>query len=80
MSLLYIIIIGGIAGWLANTLVKGKSKGLVMNVLIGVVGAFVGPFVFDLLNVQIGGGALGLIITATVGAVIVLFVARLIAK
>ncbi len=80
MDLLYIIIVGGIAGWLANTLVKGKSKGLIMNVLIGVTGAFVGPFVFDLLRVQVVGGVLGLIITATVGAVIVLFVARLIAK
>lgn len=76
---MYALIIGGIAGWLASNFMKGKGMGIIMNVILGIVGAFVGVFVFDLLKIQIGG-ILGDIVRPTCGAIIVLFIARFLAK
>lgn len=79
MSLIFMLIIGGIAGWLANLFMKGKGKGLVVNVIIGIVGAVIGGFLFDLLNVPVGGW-LGSLVVAFIGSVILLFTARQLSK
>lgn len=73
MSLLWTIIIGILAGWLAGVLVKGHGFGLLGNLLVGIVGAFVGGFVFDALNVAAYGTA-GSFVTMVIGAVIFLFI------
>ena len=73
--LIYIIIIGGIAGWVASNFMKGQSLGLLWNIVLGIGGAFVGNFIFStLLGMSIGSNWVGAIFTATVGAVIVLYV------
>lgn len=85
-GLLYTIIIGGLAGWIASSLMKGRGMGILMNIVLGIIGAFVGVFLFQLLGVN--GGVLGVksgtalmdIISATFGAVVVLFAARLLSK
>lgn len=86
MGLLYTIIIGGLAGWIASSLMKGRGMGMLMNIILGIIGAFVGVFLFGLLGVK--GGVLGIqsgtilmdIVSSTFGAVVVLFVAKLLAK
>jgi uncharacterized membrane protein YeaQ/YmgE (transglycosylase-associated protein family) len=71
--------IGAFAGWLAGTLMKGRGFGLFGNIVIGVIGAVLGGSVFNFLGIS-AGGLIGSIITATVGAALLLFVIRVIKK
>jgi len=79
-SILVIIIIGAIAGWLAGLIVKGFGFGLLGNIVVGIVGAFVAGIIFPVIGLGFGGGILGGIIHATVGAVILLFLIRLVKR
>ncbi|RBP77949.1 GlsB/YeaQ/YmgE family stress response membrane protein [Marinomonas rhizomae] len=76
MEIIAFLFIGALAGWLAGQLVKGGGFGLIGNIVIGVVGSFVGGFAFQLLGLY-SGSFLGSLVTATVGAVILLYVVRL---
>jgi uncharacterized membrane protein YeaQ/YmgE (transglycosylase-associated protein family) len=71
------LIIGAIAGWLAGLLVKGGGFGLIVDIIVGIVGAFIGGWLAGVLHISVGGGWISSIITAVVGAVILLFVIRL---
>ncbi|HTR06541.1 MAG TPA: GlsB/YeaQ/YmgE family stress response membrane protein [Paraburkholderia sp.] len=71
------LIIGAIAGWLAGVLVKGGGFGLIVDIIVGIVGAFIGGWLAGLLGIHIGGGMISSIITAIIGAVILLFIIRL---
>lgn len=71
------LIIGAIAGWLAGLLVKGSGFGIIVDIIVGIVGAFIGGWLAGVLHLSIGGGWISSIITAVVGAVILLFVIRL---
>ena len=73
MNFVYFICIGLVSGWLAGKLTKGAGFGLLKNLAIGIVGSFVGGWTFDLVGLN-SIGVLGSIITATAGAVILLFV------
>jgi len=79
-SILVIIIIGAIAGWLAGLIVKGFGFGLLGNIVVGIVGAFVAGIIFPVIGLGFGGGILGGIIHVTVGAVILLFLIRLVKR
>ncbi len=70
------IIIGILVGWVAGLITKGKGHGLIGNLIIGVVGAIAGGFMFDLLNIQIGG-QFGSFIMAVLGAVAVLYILKM---
>ncbi|MGH1436875.1 MAG: GlsB/YeaQ/YmgE family stress response membrane protein [Lewinella sp.] len=80
MSLLYFILIGAVAGWLAGQIMKGGGFGLLVNIILGIIGGAVGGWLFGQLGISAGGGLSGSLITATVGAVAVLFVAGLFKK
>ena len=80
MSFIYFIIIGAIAGWLAGKIMKGGGFGLVMNIVLGVVGGVVGGWLFSFLGISSDGGTLGSLVTAVAGAVLILYVGRLIKK
>lgn len=71
------IIIGAIAGWLAGLLVKGGGFGLIVDIIVGIVGAFIGGWLAGVLGIHIGGGFISSIIVAVIGAVILLFIIRL---
>ena len=74
------LVIGGIAGWLAGLILKGGGFGLVGNIVVGILGALLGGWLFKLLKISIGGEWVGPIVTATVGAVVLVFVVGLIKK
>jgi uncharacterized membrane protein YeaQ/YmgE (transglycosylase-associated protein family) len=74
------LIIGAVAGWLAGILVKGGGFGLIVDIIVGIVGAFVGGWLAAKLGISIGSGFFGTIIVAVIGAVILLFVIRLIRR
>ena len=79
-SLIVLILVGAVAGWLAGLIVKGFGYGLLGNIVIGIVGAFVASLILPQLGLSIGSGIFGAIIHATIGAVIVLFLIRLIKR
>ncbi|MGA2087295.1 MAG: GlsB/YeaQ/YmgE family stress response membrane protein [Stellaceae bacterium] len=76
-SVLVILLIGAIAGWLAGKIVEGTGFGLVADILIGIVGAFIAWWLFPQLGLYIGSGMVAQIIAATIGAVLLLVVVRL---
>jgi len=77
MSILWFLIVGLVAGWLAGVLVKGGGFGLVGDLAVGVIGAVLGGWLFSTLGVSAGGGLVGSIVVATVGAVVLLVIVRL---
>lgn len=79
MSILYQVIIGLAAGWLAGYFTQGKGFGWVGNLIIGVVGAIIGGIVFSLLGLS-PTNLLGQLISATVGALILLVIVGIVAK
>jgi uncharacterized membrane protein YeaQ/YmgE (transglycosylase-associated protein family) len=79
-SLLVWLLIGAVAGWLAGTIVKGSGFGLVGNIVVGIIGSFIGGWLFDYFAIATGGGIFGAIIGATVGAVALLFLVSLVRR
>jgi uncharacterized membrane protein YeaQ/YmgE (transglycosylase-associated protein family) len=76
-SLLVILVVGVVAGWLAGKIVQGTGFGIIGDLIIGVVGAFIGGWLLPQLGIQLGAGIVSAIINATIGAVLLLFVLRL---
>jgi uncharacterized membrane protein YeaQ/YmgE (transglycosylase-associated protein family) len=74
--LLLFLVIGIVAGFLAGKIMKGSGFGLIGDLIIGVIGSFIGVWVFGLLGIS-SGGILGLLVAAIVGALLLLFVIRL---
>ncbi|WP_211466357.1 GlsB/YeaQ/YmgE family stress response membrane protein [Collimonas silvisoli] len=74
------LIVGAIAGWLAGVLVKGGGFGLLVDIIVGIVGAFIGGWLAGILGIHVGSGIIASIVTATIGAVILLFILRLIKR
>lgn len=79
-GLLWWIVVGLIAGFLAGKVMKGGGYGVVVDIILGILGAIVGGWVFGLLGLSIGGGLLGSILVAFVGAVILIWITRLLKK
>ncbi|MDP2345513.1 MAG: GlsB/YeaQ/YmgE family stress response membrane protein [Deltaproteobacteria bacterium] len=79
-SIVIILIIGGLAGWLAGLIVKGYGFGLLGNIVIGIIGAFVGSWVLGQFGFHVGPGLIGSVLNATVGAVLVLVVIGLVRR
>jgi uncharacterized membrane protein YeaQ/YmgE (transglycosylase-associated protein family) len=78
MELLWFILIGLAAGWLAGQFMKGGGFGAIGDIVVGVIGALLGGFLFGTLGVSAGGGLLGSLIVATIGAIVLLFLLRLV--
>jgi uncharacterized membrane protein YeaQ/YmgE (transglycosylase-associated protein family) len=79
-SLIVFLVIGAIAGWLAGQIVKGFGFGLIGNIVVGIVGAFVAGLIFPVIGLGFGGGIIASIVHATAGAVILLFLIKIIKK
>lgn len=71
-SLLTILLIGAVAGWLAGQIVRGFGFGLLGNIVVGIIGAFVGTWLLGRLGISLGAGLVGAIINAMIGAIVVL--------
>ena len=77
-SILVIIVVGIIAGWLAGLIVQGTGLGVIGDLVIGVVGAFIGGWILPRVGIHLGTGIVSSIINATIGAVILLLLIRLV--
>lgn len=78
-GLLLSLLIGALAGFLGSKIFSGTGKGLVLNLLIGIAGGFIGGWVFDLLGIS-GDRIIWQLVSATVGAVLLLWILSLIKK
>ena len=79
-ELIVFLAVGAVAGWLAGLIMKKKRGfGLPINIIVGIIGAVIGRYVFDFLDISIRG-LVGSIVSATSGAVLLLFVIGLIKK
>lgn len=78
-SIILFLIVGLAAGWLASSIMRGGSLGLVGDLVVGVVGAMLGGWLFNLLGISIGG-IFGSLVTALVGAIVLLYLLRLVKK
>jgi uncharacterized membrane protein YeaQ/YmgE (transglycosylase-associated protein family) len=79
-SLFIFLLIGALAGWLGGIVVKGYGLGLVGDIIVGVIGSFIGGWLFNNFHIVHGSGFLGELIGATVGAIILLFALRLVRR
>ena len=77
-SLLIIILVGIIAGWLAGKIVDGGGFGLIGDLIVGVVGALIGDWLLPQLHIHLGVGIVSLILNATIGAIVLLAILRVI--
>ncbi|MDB5569611.1 MAG: Transglycosylase-associated protein [Hyphomicrobiales bacterium] len=75
-SLLVIIIVGVLAGWLAGQIVRGSGFGLVGDLAIGIVGAFIGSWLLPQVGVRLGAGMVNAVVNATIGAILLLLILR----
>jgi uncharacterized membrane protein YeaQ/YmgE (transglycosylase-associated protein family) len=77
-GLLIVIFVGLIAGWLAGQVMRGSGFGLIGDLIVGLLGAFIGDWLLPQLNIHLGVGIVALIINAFIGAIVLLLVLRLI--
>src|SRR3981189_3984202 len=77
-SLLVIIVVGIVAGWLAGRVMEGGGFGLIGDLIVGIVGAFIGDWLLPRLGIHLGVGMAAAIINATVGAIVLLLLVRLV--
>lgn len=80
VALLITVLVGAVAGWLAGQIVKGFGFGLLGNIAVGIVGSFIAGFLFPRFGISTGIGIVDSIIFATLGAVILLFVIKLVKR
>ncbi len=78
-GLIWFLAIGLLAGWLAGQIMKGGGFGLLGDLIVGVIGALLGGWLFGLLGIA-SYGLFGSLITATIGAIVLLFLIRLIRR
>ena len=71
------LIIGAIAGFLAGKIVEGSGFGLIVDIIVGIVGAVIGGYLTGAMGIGVGGGLIASIIVAVIGAVVLLLVLRL---
>ena len=77
--LLLFLVLGIVAGFLAGKIMKGSGFGLVGDLIVGVIGSFIGVWVFGLLGIS-SGGLIGLLIAAVVGSLLLLYIVRLVKR
>lgn len=79
MNLLTFLLVGIIAGWIAGVLLHGKGYGIIVNMFVGVIGAFIGGSVFNYFGI-IGNGIIYAIASAVIGAILLIAFVRIIKK
>ena len=77
-SVLVIIFVGLVAGWLAGQITRGSGFGVIGDLIVGLLGALIGDWLLPQLHIHLGVGIVALIINASIGAIVLLLVLRLV--
>lgn len=78
MEIIITLLIGAAAGWLGSMIYKGSGLGIIGNILVGIIGSFVGYWLLGKFGISIGEGWISAILTGAIGAIIILIVLNLI--
>ena len=78
-GIVIMLVIGGVAGWLAGLIMKGGGFGIMGNIIVGILGSFLGGWLLSLVNIGVSG-YIGTILGAVLGAVVLLFIVGLFKK
>ncbi len=78
-SILIVLLVGAVAGWLAGVIMKGSGFGLVGDIIIGLVGGLIGGWLLPMIGINFGG-IIGAIIMAVIGAIILIFIIKLVRR
>jgi uncharacterized membrane protein YeaQ/YmgE (transglycosylase-associated protein family) len=78
-NLIWFLIVGGLAGWIASVLVSGWGAGVIADIIIGILGAFVGGFLADVMGIGVYG-FWGVLAMSILGAVVLLIILRAVAR
>jgi uncharacterized membrane protein YeaQ/YmgE (transglycosylase-associated protein family) len=79
-EMIYSIIVGLIAGWLAGQVMKGGGYGVLMDIVLGLLGGIIGGWLFGSLGIWPAGGIVGSIVVSFVGAVILVALTRMLRR
>jgi len=77
-SLIIILVVGIVSGWLAGKIVDGGGFGIIGDLIVGILGAFIGNWMLPQLHIHLGVGIVALIINATLGAIVLLAILRVV--
>jgi len=77
-SILVILFVGLVAGWLAGKVVRGTGFGIIGDIIVGIAGALIASLLFPRIGIHLGSGLLSEIIYSAIGAVILLLIVRLV--
>ena len=77
-SILVILFVGLVAGWLAGKVVRGTGFGIIGDIIVGIAGALIASLLFPRIGIHLGTGLLSEIIYSAIGAVILLLIVRLV--
>ena len=83
MSIVIWILLGAVAGWIAGQIMKGRGLGTIGNIVVGIIGSFLGGWLagkLGVLGAEVGGFSVASILTAVIGASVLLFIVGLIKK
>jgi uncharacterized membrane protein YeaQ/YmgE (transglycosylase-associated protein family) len=80
LFLFYIILVGLVAGWATGKIIKGSGYGVLTDIVLGIVGSFIGHFVMRVLGFYSTGGLIPNILVAILGAVLLVAIVRAIKK
>jgi len=79
-GLIVLLLVGLVAGWLAGKLIQGRGFGVIGDLIVGVIGAFLGNWILGTIGIFVGMGLIGEIVTATLGAVVLVLIIRLVRR
>ena len=80
MGLIFAILIGGVAGWLAGKIMKSGTGGILWNIILGILGGFVGTWLLQLLTISFASTWIGTIVVSTIGAIALILVSNILFK
>ena len=75
---MWTLIVGGFSGWIAGQIMKGRGYGIFWNIIIGILGGYMGHFIFNSLNIATGNNTVGTLITSVIGASVLIFISGII--
>ncbi len=78
MEILYVLLIGAIAGWLGSQIFKGYGLGLIGNIVVGIIGGFIGYWLLGKMGTSFGSGIVGQILTGALGSIVLLAIINLV--
>lgn len=80
MGLILSILIGGAAGWLAGRIMKSKTGGMLWNIILGIIGGFVGTWLLQFIGISFASTWIGTLVISVIGAVVLIVVGRMVFK